>query len=129
MPRTIEHTAFVHRTFADVCRILSRHPDEIFGIAATAAWRRSTDLVEGAERELAGFDSLEAVRVQLAPFVHDELFGSLELTFEADRAKRLLANVEARIDVRPLVRKGPAATTEINLRAQYLAHPGHRHSP
>lgn len=129
MHRAIEHTAFARRSFDDVCLILERHEDEIFGSATAAASQRSATLVEAADQEIAGFDSGEALAIRLTPLVHDKNRASIEFSWDANPTKRLLANVDARLDIRPLVRNAPSASTEITLRARYEPSAVGRRSP
>lgn len=130
MHRTVEHTAFVHRNYDDVCRILERHAEPVFATATAAASRRSTALVAAGDQDLPGFDSSESLLVQIAPLAKDHAHHAwIEFRWEANPRKRLLANVDVRIDIRPLVKRGPSATTELTLRAHYVPDPGTRHSP
>ena len=60
-----------------------------------------------------------------APLQLSHQHALLEFTWEGNAAKRLLVNTA----IRPLVRRGPAATTEITLRAAYQPPTAHRRSP
>lgn len=107
MHRTVEHTAFVHRNYDDVCRILERHAEPVFATATAAASRRSTALVAAGDQDLPGFDSSESLLVQIAPLAKDHAHHAwIEFRWEANPRKRLLANVDVRIDIRPLVKRG-----------------------
>lgn len=129
MIRKIEHTGFARRPYADVCRILDRHGDMILEMVSSAAARRSVSLIRASDDALPGFDHTEQLRIRAIPFIYDTHHASVEFTWDANSKKRLLANVDTRIDIRPLVRKGPAATTELILRARYEPDASARRSP
>lgn len=129
MQRVIEHTAFAHRSFDDVCRILERHVDDVFSTATAAASQRSATLIDAADQQVPGFDSAESLQIRLTPLVRDKNHASIEFSWDANPTKRLLANVDARLDIRPLVKHGPAASTEIVLRAHYEPSAAGRRTP
>lgn len=130
MPRPIEHTAFARRSFAGVCHILERNAATMLEEATAAASRDTARLVRNADEELPHFDSTEKLTVIVgAPERDGDRHAWVEFTWSANRRKRLLANVDARLDIRPLVRRGPTATTELTLRGRYEPAPDTRHAP
>jgi hypothetical protein len=129
MLRTIEHTAFVRRSFGDVAWLLERHGDEILEHVAGIAVDRSAEIQAAADDVLPGFDRRHAISLNAGPLVLSYQHALLEFTWEGNAAKRLLVNTAIRLDIRPLVRRGPAATTEISLRATYQPPSAHRRSP
>ncbi|MEZ5246975.1 MAG: hypothetical protein R2707_17920 [Acidimicrobiales bacterium] len=129
MLRTIEHTAFVRRNFADVAWLLERHGDEILAHVAGAAVARSAEIQEAADDAVLGFDRGHPISLNAGPLDVGPQHAVLEFTWEGNAAKRLLVNTAIRLDIRPLVRRGPGATTEICLRATYQPPTAHRRSP
>ena len=129
MERLIEHTAFVRRSFADVCHILERDALRVLIRATGAASHRATSVIDHADEELPGFDSSEQLCVAAEELERDhDRHAWIEFTWEANPRKRLLANVEARLDIRPLIESGPAASTELTLWARYDPAEGARRS-
>ncbi|MEQ8841718.1 MAG: hypothetical protein RIB98_12120 [Acidimicrobiales bacterium] len=127
--RRIEHTAFVRRSYADVCWLLDRHSDEILELVGTAASERSAAIVEAADDTVPGFDEGHEPELAASPFVRDDNHARLDFTWEGNATKRLLVSVDIHLDIRPLVLRGPAATTEVTLRADYQPPVQHRRSP
>lgn len=128
--RTIEHTAFVRRAYDDVCLILERHGDEVLSAATTAASQRSTALVAASEQEIHGYDPSEALLIETVSLARDHPNHAwLDFSWDANPTKRLLANVDTRLDIGPLIRSGPSQTTELTLRARYEPTAGSRRSP
>ena len=128
--RTIELTALVRRGFDDVVEIVERRGQRMLADATDAAGHFVGDLVQHADRPLDGFDSSEPLTVVVA----DAATASaqhvwIEFTWDADRDKRLLANVRARLDFHPIVPSGRRSTTEVRLRAEYEPPASARHAP
>ena len=129
MHRNIEHSAFVRRSFADICHILERDADTMLETATAATSDRTAELVSAAGETLPHFDPTEQLAVIVDEADHSgEHRAWIDFTWHADRRKRLLANVDAHLDIRPLVRARPP-TTELTLQAHYDPAPGARHSP
>ncbi|MFT5203717.1 MAG: hypothetical protein ACI9C1_003118 [Candidatus Aldehydirespiratoraceae bacterium] len=129
MRRLIEHAAFAHRSYGDVCHIFFHHGGAVLGKATNAASLRSVRLVEAGDQTIPGFDSAEALDLKLGPITQDKNHASMEFSWDANETKRLLANVYGRLDLRPLVKMGPSAMTEIVLRAEYTPSAVSRRSP
>jgi len=125
MERLIEHSASVRRSFADVCHIFERDAASLLSRATLAASNRATTVIRHSEQELPGFDSSEQLTVQPGELTrnHDR-HAWIEFTWQANPRKRLLASVEAHLDIRPLVSGGPAASTELTLWARYTPYAG-----
>jgi hypothetical protein len=128
MLREIEHSAFVRRSFADVCWLLERHGDDILAQIGAAADERSASIVNAAEETLPGFDDSGELELSTGPFIQDENHALLSLTWDGNATKRLLVSVDITLDIHPLVRRGPSATTEVTLRARYEPPSQHRRS-
>lgn len=129
MDRLIEHSAFVRRSFADVCHILERDASAVLSRATVAASHRATTVVRNAGQELPGFDASEQLTIRPGELTRDhDRHAWIEFTWKANPRKRLLASVEARLDIRPLISGGPAASTELTLWARYSPHAGARRS-
>ncbi len=121
---------FVHRSHDDICTILERHAHEVLETATTAGGKRSLALVEAGDHDLPGFDRAEPLRLLVDPLVRDHPNHAwIEFSWEANEKKRLLANVNARLDIRPLVKSGRRATTELTLWADHRPVQGTRRSP
>jgi len=120
MERLIEHTAFTRRSFADVCHILEHDAMGLLAHATSAASRRVAAVIDNSDEHLPGFDSSERLSVKPSDLVRDhDRHAWIEFTWQANPRKRPLANVEARLDIRPLIAGGPAASTELTLWARY----------
>jgi hypothetical protein len=129
MERMIEHSAFVRRSFADVCHIFERDATAILARATVAASHRATTVVSQADQELPGFDSSEELTIQPGELIRDhDRHAWIEFRWQANPRKRLLASVEARLDIRPLIAGGPAASTELTLWARYTPRASQRRS-
>ena len=110
--------------------ILQRHGTAVLAAATTAAATRSTALVEAGDHDLVGFDHTEPLHLVVGPLVEDHPnHACVDFSWDANPTKRLLANVEARLDVRPLVKSGRRATTELTLTAHHHPAPGVGRSP
>ena len=129
MMREIEHSTFVRRSYADVCWLLERHGDDILARIGAAADERSAVIVNAAEETLPGFDGSDALQLHTGPFIQDQSHAVISLTWDGNATKRLLVSVDIRLDIHPLVRRGPSATTEVTLRARYEPPRQHRRSP
>jgi hypothetical protein len=112
-----------------VAWILERHGDEMLRLVAGAAVDRSAEIQDAADDAVLGFDRGHAISLDAGPLILSAQHAVLEFTWKGNSAKRLLVNTSIRLDVRPLVRRGPAATTEISLRATYQPPAAHRRSP
>lgn len=127
--RTVEHTGIIRRPFDDVVEIVERMAPRILS-AGTKAADREARLLEPELHGIPAFDPQERLRVVIqGGGSHAATHVWLEFTWEANRDKRLLANVDCRLDFHPLLRSGPRAKTELRLRAEYDPPQGHRHSP
>ncbi len=129
MLRKIEHTAFVRRSYDDVCWLLERHGDEILELVSAVATQRSAAIVEASDATLPGIDLRDELELHAEPLVLDDNHARLEFTWEGNATKRLLASADIHLDIHPLVRRGPSATTEVILRADYRPPTQHRRSP
>jgi hypothetical protein len=128
--RTVEHTAHVRRSFDDVAEIVERHAVLVLRAGTEAAGVRSALLVADSSEPSGDFDPHEPLAVVIegaGSDRHDHRF--LEWRWTADREKRLLANVHARLDFQPVIGADRKRTTELRLRADYDPAPGWRHSP
>lgn len=129
MLRKIEHTSFARRSYGDIAWLLDRHGDEILEHVAGAAVERSAAIHAAAEHPIPGFDGSHVIDLRPGPLVLDDHHATLRFSWEGNATKRLLVNADIRLDIRPLVRRGPGATTEITLRAEYTPAIAHRRSP
>ena len=127
--RTVEHTGLIRRPFDDVVEIIERQTPRLLQEGTKAADREARDL-EPNLHGVPGFDADERLHIVIQSTGVDlAAHAWIEFTWEANRDKRLFANVDCRLDFHPLVRTGARATTEVRLHAEYDPPPGHRHSP
>lgn len=128
--RTVEHAAQVRRSFDDVAEIVERHAVLVLRAGTEAAGVRSAHLISGSSEPSGEFDPQEPLTVVIDGAGTDRADHRwLEWHWTADREKRLLANVHARLDFQPAAGAGRRRTTELRLRADYDPAPGWRHSP
>lgn len=127
--RTVDHTGLIRRPFVDVVDTVERAAPRMLQEGTRAADRETRGL-EPSSHGIPTFDPNEKLQI----VVHDR--GAepadhvwVEFSWNANRDKRLLANVSCRLDFHPIVRSGPRAKTEVRLRAEYDPPPGHRNSP
>lgn len=127
--RTVEHTGIIRRPFDDVVEIVERMAPRMLQEGTRAADREAR-LLEPELHGITAFDPRERLEIVVEDRgSHAATHAWVEFSWEANREKRLLANVDCRLDFHPLVRSGPRAKTELRLRAEYDPPPGHRHSP
>lgn len=126
MHRNLEHHAFVNRSYEELCRILGDRGPALVDAATVDAERFAADLAGYLEQQLGFFDSEERLHAVTGPLEVREKQATMPLTWEADRTKRFLPNVDASIEVNPIISKGPSATSEIRLRGTYTP-PRSRH--
>ena len=129
MLRKIEHTAFARRSYGDIAWLLDRHFDEIIEYVASAAVDRSAAIHAASETPIPGFDEGHPIDLTTGPLVLDDHHATVRFSWEGNATKRLLVNADVRLDIRPLIARGPGATTEITLRADYIPPTAHRRSP
>ena len=108
--------------------ILERHAPEVLERATAAASARSVQLVPMSEARLPDFDHDEPLVVIVGGGDRrpDE-YVSIDLRWSADRKKRLLANVGARLELRP-IGNPRRPRTEVVLKAHYSPNEG-AHGP
>lgn len=128
MHRNLEHHAFVNRSYDELCAILDGRGPELIRAATVDAEQFAADLAGYLEQQLGFFDSEERLHAVAGPLEVRERQATMSLTWEADRTKRFLPNVDATIQVTPIISKGPSATSEIRLRGTYTPPRSRHHS-
>lgn len=127
--RTVDHTGIIRRPFDDVVDIVERMAPRLLEEGTRAADTESR-MLEPDRHGITDFDPQEELQVVVIDAgTHAASHVWLEFSWQANRHKRLLANVNCRLDFHPLVSGGPRAKTELRLRAEYDPPPGHRYSP
>lgn len=121
MERRVQHTAYVDRPFADVCRVLEAADCTVLARATANASSHADQLVIHLDRDLPFFHVDEVVTIKTSPLVrHSEERASIGLRWKADRRKRLLPNLDAKLTIHALIQSGPNAVTALSIVGAFL---------
>lgn len=126
MSRAVHHHEYVSRSYEAICDDLEARGVALVESATAAASTFAADLAGYLEKRLGFFDRDERVEVVMGAVDRTKSRTLVPITWRADATRRLLPNVEAELQVTPILRRGPQATTELTLEGQY-APPRTRH--
>lgn len=119
MHRIVHHHQYVRRSHADVCDALELDANRLLSCATQAAAESASRIAQSLEEVSEFFDIHEKVEVRASPLHRYRTTGSLTLTWFADSEKRFLPNVQATLELNPVVPHGPAVLTELVLHGEY----------
>jgi hypothetical protein len=120
MPRVLHHTAYARQPFEKICRQLDADPMAVVGAAADAAVDHANHLVANVDAEMSFFAPHDDVDIKVWPLSRKgDSHASMYLAWAADANRRLLPNVDGRLDIVPLIADGPAARTVLSLHGHY----------
>ena len=124
MPRELHHTAYARRPYAEICDEVAADPKGVIAAAADAAVRHANQLVANVDAAMAFFAPLDEVDIDVQSLRRKGNHHSwLYFTWTADPDRRLLPNVDAQLDLVPLVPAGPEALTVLSIHGHYMPPP------
>lgn len=127
MDRKIRQTAYVERTFEDVCLELELNGRAILSRATDDASSRADHLVLHLDDDLSFFDPDETVTLVASSLKRqsDEM-ASMQLDWRADHHKRILPALDARLLVHAIIQSGPNAMTALSVTGLFAPPPSLR---
>lgn len=116
MERRVQHTAYLELPFLVVCDHLARFGNSVLARATDNASSHADHLVIHLDRDLPFFHIDETVTMTPSELMkHDDQLATIDLQWHADRRKRLLPNLDAKLMVHALIQSGPHATTALSI--------------
>jgi hypothetical protein len=107
MHRIVHHHGYPRRGFSEICELFARGGSEPLA-EATRAGAGFADVIADEVRGLSeSFDVDEDVKVEVAPLRRHHDSASLDISWIADPTKRLLPDVNANLEINPILPEGP----------------------
>ena len=116
MERRVQHTKYLELPFDVVCDRLAMAGQSVLVRATDNASSHADHLVIHLDQDLPFFHIDETVTITASELVrHNDQLATIDLRWHADRRKRLLPNLEAKLLVHALIQSGPHATTAVSI--------------
>lgn len=118
MDRSIYSNEYIHRDFADVCRLLGETPARALETAAAAAHRRTGEIVSELHADLAGLELARAIAVEILGFEREDEVARLSVRWRPADGHGLYPIMDADLEVYPLAH-GSRPLTQLSFIGHY----------